>query len=84
MNLIKSMNTKSDKRRILGLKDKLEGMRYSKEEDICLFISELEMIFDELSDLKYKVSDKKKYNYLYAELLDDLIIESNMIIYHGK
>jgi len=37
-----------------------------------------------LRDLKYKVSDEKKYNYLYATLPDDLIIESNMIIYHGK
>ena len=29
MNLIKSMNTKSDERRISELKDKLECMRYS-------------------------------------------------------
>jgi len=60
--------------------DKLEGMRYSKEKDICLFISDLEMVFEELRDLEYKVSDEKKYNYFYALLSDDLIIESNMNI----
>ena len=38
------------------------------------------MVFEELRDLEYKVSDEKKYNYFYALLSDDLIIESNMNI----
>jgi len=36
MNLIKSMNTKSDERKASELKDKLEGIKYSRDEDICL------------------------------------------------
>jgi len=68
MNLIKIMNIKSHEKRIFELKDKLEGMKYSKEEDMCLFILELEMIFKEFRNLKYKILDKKTYNYLHASL----------------
>jgi hypothetical protein len=52
MNFIKNMNTKIYERRISEFKDKMEDMKYPRDEDIYLFISEIEMIFEELRDLK--------------------------------
>ncbi|KAG4093706.1 hypothetical protein H8356DRAFT_1328929 [Neocallimastix lanati (nom. inval.)] len=36
----------------IKFKDKMEDMKYPRDEDIYLFISEIEMIFEELRDLK--------------------------------
>ncbi|KAG4102079.1 hypothetical protein H8356DRAFT_1421642 [Neocallimastix lanati (nom. inval.)] len=47
----------------IKLKDKLEGMKYSRDEEILLFISKLKMIYEELRDLKYKISEEEKYNF---------------------
>ncbi|KAL6590534.1 hypothetical protein U3516DRAFT_571727, partial [Neocallimastix sp. 'constans'] len=66
------------------LKDKLEGMKYSRDEEILLFISKLKMIYEELRDLKYKISEEEKYNFLYYALLYDLISGSNIINYNEQ
>jgi len=59
-------------------------MKYSRDEEILLFISKLKMIYEELRDLKYKISEEEKYNFLYYALLYDLISGSNIINYNEQ
>jgi len=85
-NLIKSMNECSDEDRIDELKKSLDSSKYNIDDDtpLSIFISNMNIKFSELENLKYTVDDKKKFDYLYNALPKELVIESNLINYGEK
>jgi len=51
---------------------------------LSIFISNMNIKFTELENLKYTVDDKKKFDYLYNALPKELVIESNFISYEEE
>jgi len=58
------MNVTGKEERIIEIKDQLENISYGSENDINLFISELNMLFDKLEDLDRRLTKENKFNYL--------------------
>jgi len=85
-NLIKGMNECSDEDRISELKKSLDSSRYDIDGDtpLSIFISNMNMKFSELENLKFSIDDKKKFDYLYNALPEELVIKSNLINYKKK
>jgi len=83
-NILKASNTRSNEERKLELKNKLENMKYNKENDISLFIEEMNNIFNELSSLEMEISDEKKFEYLYLALPYEITLEVNIMDHDGK
>ena len=46
---------------------------------LSVFISTMNMLYNELEDLKVKLSQRDKFDYLYNSLPEDLVIKSNLI-----
>ena len=54
------MNVTGKEERIIEIKDQLENISYGSENDINLFISELNMLCDELEDLDHRLNQRKE------------------------
>jgi uncharacterized protein YktA (UPF0223 family) len=78
---LEKSNKRSDEERISELKKELGAKRYNRNDDISLYISELNNIYSELESLGENYSDEKKFNQLYLSLPYDIIIESHIIAY---
>ncbi|KAG4099521.1 hypothetical protein H8356DRAFT_936587, partial [Neocallimastix lanati (nom. inval.)] len=52
----------------------LENKSYNPEKDISLLISDLNMLFKELDDPNHSLSNKQKFNYLYASFSKELAV----------
>jgi len=64
MQTIKATNTKSKELTIREKKDELKNLKYDKDRKINLFISGMEMKFNELKEMNHEPSSEKKYKYL--------------------
>ena len=84
MKIIKAMNTKSTEVRKHELKETLNNMRYSMDDDITLFITEMENIFNELDKINNTLSEEKKFNYLYTALPNEITVETGIIQHVGN
>jgi len=82
--IIEGMNIKGKEERIIEIKDQLENITYDPENDISLFIYELNMLFDELEDLDHRLTKEKKFNYLYTAILTQISMEISLISFKGK
>jgi len=80
-NLIKNTYQKSDEERKIELKKQLEEMKYDRNGDFLMYLSNMNNIFNKLEELKATVSDELKFNYLYSSLPSDIAQGSNMIVY---
>jgi len=49
-----------------------------------LFISELNIFFNELEDLNNSLSEEEKFNYLCTSISRELAIETNLILYNER
>ncbi len=80
-NAIKGINISDDKERIQEIKDSLSKARYQTEEDvpISIFISNMNIKFKELENLKAGLDFQEKFDYLYNSIPEDLVIKSNLI-----
>ncbi|KAL6632220.1 hypothetical protein U3516DRAFT_886557 [Neocallimastix sp. 'constans'] len=54
------MNVKGKEERIIEIKDQLKNITYNPDNDISLFISELNMLCDELEDLDHRLNQRKE------------------------
>ena len=70
----------------MELKKSLDSSRYDIDGDtpLSIFISNMNMKFSELENLKFSIDDKKKFDYLYNALPEELVIKSNLINYKEK
>jgi len=70
----------------MELKKSLDSSRYDNDGDtpLSIFISNMNMKFSELENLKFSIDDKKKFDYLYNALPEELVIKSNLINYKEK
>ena len=64
-NMLKISHEKNREERKREIKAELEHMRYSLENDISRFISKVEDLFCELSNLNVKITDNQKYDLIY-------------------
>ncbi len=80
-NTIKSINISSDKDRIQELKDSLDNALYDPEGDIPLpiFISNMNIKFKELENLKAGLDFQDKFDYLYNSIPEELASKSNLL-----
>jgi len=62
------MNAKSDEGRIYELENQLKTMHFTTKDDLNLFISEMDVIFNELKKLGREINDKRKFKHLYRAL----------------
>jgi len=46
---------------------------------LSVFISTMNMLYNELEDLKVKLSQRDKFDYLYNSLPEELVIKLNLI-----
>jgi len=58
--IIEGMNVKGKEERIIEIKDQLKNITYNPDNDISLFISELNMLCDELEDLDHRLNQRKE------------------------
>jgi len=77
--LLKKTFTKGKEEMKLQLNEKLENMTYDKSSDIGIFIANMEVTFNKLEELGDKVSDERKFNYLYNALPSDITQLTNML-----
>ncbi|ORY65610.1 hypothetical protein LY90DRAFT_504958 [Neocallimastix californiae] len=78
------MNVKGKEERIIEIKNQLENITYDPEKYISLFISELNMLFDELKDLDHRLTKEKKFNYLYTAIPMEISMEIGLMSFKGK
>ncbi|ORX63851.1 hypothetical protein BCR32DRAFT_251402 [Anaeromyces robustus] len=80
-NLIKGINLSDDNDRIEEIKNYLNSMRFNENQDIPLsiFISNMNMKFNELEQLKSPLKDSEKFDYLYNSIPEELAIKTNII-----
>jgi len=80
-NMIKSINLSDDKDRIEEIKDSLSKMKYNTEDStsLSIFISNMNLKFKELENLKAGLEFKEKFDYLYNAIPEKLAIKTNLI-----
>ncbi|KAL6617641.1 hypothetical protein U3516DRAFT_748285 [Neocallimastix sp. 'constans'] len=77
-NILKELNIKSDKERFNHIKRELEKKIFNLEDDISLFISELNILFNDLENLNSSLLEEEKFNYLYTSISRKLAIEKKI------
>jgi len=82
-NIFKNSYNESDGER-RRLKDNLDKMRYDRNEDFVIFVTNLNETFDELEDLGESFTNQEKFDYLYKMLPQSISIASNMIIHRNN
>ena len=55
-------------------------MKYDTNEDIEIFLSNMNNIFSKHKNLGENVNEERKFNYLYNSFPDDLVQITNIII----
>ncbi len=85
-NLIKGQNECEVEESIAKLKESLKKTKYDSNNDISLaiFISNMNMKFEELKKLKAEVKYIEKFDYLYNAIPEELAIKSNMLTFEGS
>jgi len=78
------MNVTGKEERIIEIKDQLENISYGSENDINLFISELNMLFDKLEDLDRRLTKENKFNYLYTAIPTQISMGIGFTSFKGK
>ncbi|ORX79217.1 hypothetical protein BCR32DRAFT_240954 [Anaeromyces robustus] len=82
--LLESTYQKGIEERKIKIKKDLEEMKYDKNDDFEMFLSNMNNLFNTLRGLNAEVSDEQKFNYLYTSLPSDITRETNMICYQDK
>jgi len=82
--LLKDTYTKSDEEKKLSLRATLDTMMFKKEDDIEMYLSNLNNIFNELKELNDDISEEEKFNYLYNSLPPELAQATEIITFQDK
>ena len=82
--ILKGSFEKGDEEKKLNLLKKLDTLEFDRNGDIEMFLSDLNNTFTELEELKYEVSEEKKFNYLYNSLPEDIAQSTSIITYQDK
>jgi len=61
MEILKAMNSKSKELTISEIKNELKNLKYDKNQNINLFISGMEMKYNELKEMNHEPSSEKLY-----------------------
>lgn len=79
--LIKGLNEIDDNDKIENLKDSLNKTKYipSQNTSLSIFISNMNIKFNELESLNAAAKDTEKFDYLYNAIPEELAIKSNLI-----
>jgi len=79
--LIATLNQRSRSERIEEIKEELIKLKYDPDNDgaLSIFISDMNLKFKTLENLKKKLEYQDKFNYLYSIIPDDLAIKSNIL-----
>jgi len=79
--LIATLNQRSRSERIEEIKEELIKLKYDPDNDgaLSIFISDMNLKFKELENLKEKLEYQDKFNYLYSAIPEDLAIKSNIL-----
>jgi len=85
-NIIKDINLSDDKDRIEEIKDSLSNMKYDTENStsLSIFISNMNLKFKELENLKAGLEFKEKFDYLYNAIPEELAIKTNLISHQNN
>ncbi|OUM62388.1 hypothetical protein PIROE2DRAFT_11348 [Piromyces sp. E2] len=80
-NTIKGINVSDDRDRIQELKDSLSNTKYDPNGELSLsiFISNMNIKFKKLENLKVTLAYSDKFDYLYNSIPEELAIKSNLI-----
>ncbi|OUM61823.1 hypothetical protein PIROE2DRAFT_12077 [Piromyces sp. E2] len=84
IGLLEKTHKKGNEERKISYKQELEEMKFDKEGDIDLYLSNMENIFENLKDLGDEPSEESKYNYLYNSLPKSVIHETGLVAYQDN
>jgi len=68
-----------DKEQKQNLRDKLENLHFKKEDNISLFISDMNNTFKMLENLGENITDDEKFDYLFKSLSSSLRVATGII-----
>jgi len=85
-NLITGIYEVSGNEKIRKIKKELENMKFDPEKDLSLsiFISNMNIKFNELEVLKEKLSEQDKFDYLYNSIPEELATKANLLTMKGN